>query len=303
MTSPLRCSAASTSPRSYGTDNSTVRSFARNASPIWVRSWARPSPVFAEHATASGNAAARRSASFGATSDLLKQYSSGTSLASISTSTVRTAVICPSGSAAEESTTWTRRSESATVFERRVERPHELVGELADKTDGVRAQHGLSSWKLELGVCVDPGSQELIADKDVGIGERVEQRRLAAVRVTDERDGAFRAAGQRARRCVERVGSSALSSPSSERMRRMILRRSTSSWVSPGPRAPMPPACWEGSSPCLEAAGGGTAKAPARPARVLLRSGRSGRRCRGSPLCGRLRCAPGSVRGSVAVRA
>ena len=75
-------------------------------------------------------------------------------------------------------------------------------------------------------------------------GEPVEQRRLARVRVADERDR--REVAPAPRPCVasraSRRGRSR--SRSSLWMRRSRRRRSTSSCVSPGPRVPMPAPCW-----------------------------------------------------------
>ena len=53
-TSPARWSAASTSPRSYGTTNSLTRASARSRSPIVVSSSGNPAPVAAEIATEPG---------------------------------------------------------------------------------------------------------------------------------------------------------------------------------------------------------------------------------------------------------
>ena len=76
-------------------------------------------------------------------------------------------------------------------------------------------------------------------------------------------------------------------------MRRWMRRRSTSSWVSPGPRVPMPPRLLAESRarPAAQSGAAGSAAGPARPAPCPPGCGRSGRRCRGSPRCGRRRAA------------
>ena len=76
-------------------------------------------------------------------------------------------------------------------------------------------------------------------------------------------------------------------------MRRTRRRRSTSSWVSPGPRVPMPPACWLSDVPPAAQPGQPVAQqGQLHLGLALLGCGRSGRRCRGSPRCGRWPCGP-----------
>ena len=122
-----------------------------------------------------------------------------------------------------------------------VEGVDELMGQLAHETDRVRAQHGLAAGQIETPSAGVEGGEEPVLDEHPGVGEHVEQRRLAGVRVADER---HRSAGRRAFapcRWVRRVAFEVLEAPTSSlRMRRMIRRRSTSSWVSPGPLVPMP---------------------------------------------------------------
>jgi hypothetical protein len=81
---------------------------ARRRSPSARRNSSIPSPVTALTATEPGWSITSSLATAGARSALLTTISSGTSWAPISASTVRTAVICPSGSGALASTTWTR---------------------------------------------------------------------------------------------------------------------------------------------------------------------------------------------------
>ena len=76
---------------------------------------------------------------------------------------------------------------------------------------------------------------------DVAAREPVEERRLAGVRVADQRDRE-RAAARLALR-VARAARSCCSSSLRRAMRVRTMRRSSSSCVSPTPRVPMPPAC------------------------------------------------------------
>ena len=84
--------------------------------------------------------------------------------------------------------------------------------------------------------------EQLVGDVGIAARERAEQRRLAGVRVADQRDARAPARACARWRPVSRCAARA--SRASRRacwMRLPIRRRSVSSWVSPGPRRPMPP--------------------------------------------------------------
>ena len=66
----------------------------------------------------------------------------------------------------------------------------ELVRELAHEADRVRQQHRLTAGQVEPAHArVERGEQPVLHEHP-GIGEPVEQRRLAGVRVAHDRDGA-----------------------------------------------------------------------------------------------------------------
>ena len=72
--------------------------------------------------------------------------------------------------------------------ERRPERLHELVRQLADEADGVGEQHRLAAGQVEAaGRGVERGEQAVL-DQHAGVGQAVEQRRLAGVGVPDDHD-------------------------------------------------------------------------------------------------------------------
>ena len=142
-------------------------------------------------------------------------------------------------------------------LERGLERLDQLVGQLAHEADGVGEQHRLAAGQVEAAGGGVEGGEEPVLDQHAGVGEAVEQRRLAGVGVAD--DGHPLGAGLACGACAGCRGAAGCpcSSASSLWMRRTRRRRSTSSWVSPGPREPMrapppadmPPACWENVLP------------------------------------------------------
>ena len=87
----------------------------------------------------------------------------------------------------------------------------------------------------------------LIGDERIAARQRVEQRRLADVGVADQRDERFavRAPLRRARAAGARLRAAGRATLT----RCWMRRRSTSSFVSPGPRVPMPPPRRESSAP------------------------------------------------------
>ena len=188
-------------------------------------------------------------------------------------------------------------------FERRLERLDELVRQLADEPDGVGQQHRLASRAAQA-----PGSgverrEQPVLDEHAGVGEVVQQRRLAGVRVPD--DG--HVAEPDAAPTLALVGAVAVD------LAELVLELVDAA-LDPAPvdlelrltGAAAPDRCSGAAAggagarllrerrpaPAGEAAGSGAA--PARPAPCPPGWRRSGRRCRGSPRCGRWPCGPSS---------
>ena len=107
------------------------------------------------------------------------------------------------------------------------------------KPDGVGDEHGLAARELQAAGRGVEGGEEPVLDEHAGVGQLVEQRRLAGVRVADDGDVGEAAAVPRLALGVAVAGDLAAGRASSRVMRRWMRRRSTSSWVSPGPRVPM----------------------------------------------------------------
>ena len=171
---------------------------------------------------------------------------SRTSVASTSASTVRTAEIWPSGSGCEPSTTCSSRSASATSSSVDRNASTSWCGRDAHEADGVDervepAVRGLgpAHGRVE-------GREELVLDEHAGAGEPVEQRGLARRWCSRRsRRSARRSPGGCRAWCRGPVFISLISRRSLA-MRVLIRRRSSSIFVSPGPREPMPwpPAAW-----------------------------------------------------------
>ena len=83
--------------------------------------------------------------------------------------------------------------------------------------------------------------EQPVADGDAGVGERVEERRLAGVRVAGERDGRRLGAAALLAADVALAARAPRSRSRSSVTRRRASRRSVSSCDSPGPRVPTPP--------------------------------------------------------------
>ena len=157
-------------------------------SPVSALRW-RPSP---------GGASTRRLASSGARSALLNTSSSGTSPAPISASTVAHGVDLRLGIGGRRVDDVDEQVGLGHDLERGLERLDELVGQLADEADGVGEQHRLAAGQVEAaGRGVERGEQAVL-DEHAGVGEPVEQRRLAGVGVADDRDTSAQAAARRA---------------------------------------------------------------------------------------------------------
>ena len=77
---------------------------------------------------------------------------------------------------------------AAGDLERALERLDEAVGQAAHEADGVGEQHRLATGQRQApGRRVERG-EEAVLGQHAGVGQRVEQRRLAGVRVADDRD-------------------------------------------------------------------------------------------------------------------
>ena len=126
------------------------------------------------------------------------------------------------------------------LFERRREAFDELMRQPADEADGV-GHEVAAALVLEAARRRVERLEEAVLDRDLGAGERVQQRRLADVRVAGERDRRrLRSGGAPcgASRAGARAPSAASSAPRCGGAR---CRRSVSSCDSPGPRVPTPP--------------------------------------------------------------
>ena len=76
------------------------------------------------------------------------------------------------------------------LLERRPERVDQLVRQLVDEPDGVGDDRGLAVAELDLAAGrVERREQLVLGLRHLGADERVEQRRLAGVRVADDADG------------------------------------------------------------------------------------------------------------------
>ncbi len=178
------------------------------------------------------------------------------------------------------------------------ERLDQLVRQLAHESHRVRQQHRLAAGQRQAPGSGIEGREQPILDQDAGVGQLVEQRGLARVGVADQGDG-----GQPAP-----TPGLALQPP--------LLGEPAQVAFQPG-HAPDQPAAIDlqlgfpgapgadatgllGQAPGPGPAGGaaGSAAGPAPPGPCLPGWRRSGRRCRGSPRCGRWRCGPGSFPGS-----
>ena len=74
------------------------------------------------------------------------------------------------------------------LFERGAERGHQLRGQLLDETDRVGEQDRVPTRQAHATGRRVECREELVLDQHIGIGQGVQQRRLAGVGVTDNRD-------------------------------------------------------------------------------------------------------------------
>ena len=126
------------------------------------------------------------------------------------------------------------------LLERRGEALDELMRQAADEADRV-GDEVAAALVLEAARRRVERLEEPVADGDRGVGERVQERRLADVRVAGERDG--RRLGAAALLAAHVALAAQLLEPArgAARSRRRAIRRSVSSCDSPGPRVPTPP--------------------------------------------------------------
>ena len=211
-----------------------------------------------------------------------------------STSTWRTALIWSSGSASEASTTCTQQVRVGGLLQRGAERLDELVRQVPDEPDGVGQRvaatvrgGGAPGGRVE-------GGEQRVLDQHAGVGQRVEQARLAGVGVADDGHRGHLVAPAR-----RRAGSRG---PASSRRSRGAAWTSgcgsgagpARSWSHRGrgrrcrrrPRRDRRPA-GTAPHPSRAAAAAGRTAGPARPAPCRPGSGRAGRRCPGSARSGR----------------
>ena len=73
-------------------------------------------------------------------------------------------------------------------LKRRGEGFHELVGQLADESHGVGAQHALAAGELEAACGGIECREEAVLDEHASIGQPIEKGGLPCVRVTDDRN-------------------------------------------------------------------------------------------------------------------
>ena len=149
---------------------------------------------------------------------------------------------------------WRRRrgpARSASATSSRVDLKASTTwwGSLRTKPTVSVRSNALAAGQLEAAGRGIQGGEQAVLDQDPGIGEVVEQGRLAGVRVADDRHLGDAGAvlglvlGVPLRRMSRSWRSRWV-------MLRWMRRRSISNCVSPGPRrVPMPPACWESRAP------------------------------------------------------
>ena len=202
-------------PRRTGRAAARPRSGRRSARRSRSRSSSSPSPVAAEPAARRGTGSPSRRRPSGSTRSILFRTSStGTSSAPISCSTASTAAIFSSQPLVGRGRVGDVEDEvgDERLLERRREALDELRRQAPDEADGVGDEVALAVV-LEAARRRVERLEEPVLDRDLGAGERVQERRLADVRVAGERDDRrpLRAAALRRRpRCL----------PSSRRRRR-----------------------------------------------------------------------------------
>ena len=275
--------------------------------PRSIRSRSRRAPRRSRRRSRSRRArrsAARARSSASSRSSLLKTSSRGAAPAPISSSTESTAAIASR-----------RRSLGLggvddvddqvgehRLLERRLERLDELMRELADEADRVGDQVAPPAVPVGARRRVER-VEEPLPHADAGARQRVQQRRLARVRVAGEGDGRERRSRGAALASPRGFAPGARGAGAGSRSGRGPAGGRSRSG---SPRAPGPDPAAEALEVGPQAracAPGCTRAGPARPGACPRRCARGRRRCRGSPPCGRSParrapppgCAPGAA--------
>ncbi len=190
------------------------------------------------------------------------------------------------------------------LLEGRAERLDQVVGQLADEPDRVGHRRLASAGQREpAGGRIERGEQ-LVGHHDVRAGQRVQQRRLAGVRVAGDRDLRNARTAPAAERFTAARPARSLMSRRSFVMRRRMCWRSTSSFVSPGPpRADAAAQPGHGLAPAAEAGQQVVQLGELDLGLALAAAARAGRRCRGSGRSGRPPSRPAAPPRCAAARA
>ena len=156
----------------------------------------------ADMTIASGQRASRAAAAFASASAsptrsiLLKTSRRGTSPAPISASTsardLELALEARVGGVDDVR----QQARLQRLVERALERRHQAVGQLVDEPDRVRDQDARVRLRVQRAHGRVEGREQLVGDVDLAAGERPHERRLAGVRVADQRDPAHVAAAR-----------------------------------------------------------------------------------------------------------
>ena len=221
-------------------------------------------------------------------SALLNATSRGLSPAPSSSRTVWTVARCSRRWGSDASTTSMQDVGPVDLLERRPERVDELVRQLVDEAHGVGDDRGLAVAELDLARGrVERREQLVLGPGDLAPDERVQERRLAGVRVADDADRRHHppvaAAGGGLALLADLLDPLLhLRDPGPDDPAvglELALARSPRADAALGPRQVGPE--------LASGAAAGTRAGRARPGAGPRGSGRAGRRCRGSAGCGR----------------
>ena len=255
---PRRAGSAAARP---GSARRTAPRCARGA-----RRGPRPSPP-TPAAPRDSRLASRRRCMGSTTSILFTTSSIGRSSAPISCSTAFTASICSISSLLGRRTIDDVQDQvgDERLLERRREALDELVRQAADEADRVGDEIA-AALVLEAARRRVEGLEEAVATETVGPGERVQERRLADVRVPGERDRR-RLASASAPCGARRAASTSTFKPVARAARSGGARSGGRSRAAtrPGPSCRRRRRAARGAATCRACAGGCTRAAPARP--------------------------------------
>ena len=114
--------------------------------------------------------------------------------------------------------------------------------QIGDEADGVGQDDAAAARQADLAHRRVERREHLVLGQHAGAGDPVEQRRLAGVGVADDRDDRIGHAGAALAVQIARAHDVLPAPSSAASMRSWMRRRSSSSWLSPGPpRKPAPP--------------------------------------------------------------